>query len=312
MNFAKWRKAVVLIGMRMALVIVFSISLKSYAVAEEDALFASDFVGLNEEQTSFAERALEFMSRMEDMYFDRIDKMNGGSQIETRTKSTEYSDHNAKAARGLVIQKGGRAYNITKKPTRDFQRQTAWSRFYSVDMHAKSPLVGMIHAAFVIQFYSDGKSSIGGFLDVLPGATPEEDLAYMKEAMDAVYEKYEVDPKPHRELSCKGDDEAAAATDRRYRRKVACIGGSFYVQPMLTVTDENFRFVTEAYETLLDSYLTMAEKRADDPVTEEDIAKQDAMRLNWFEDRMFSDPFTTEVVPYEIWSLHSLPPEVKF
>ena len=43
-----------------------------------------------------------------------------------------------------------------------------------------------------------------------------------------------------------------------------------------------------------------------------EFAYQDAMRLNWFEDRMYSDPFTTEVVPYEIWSLHSLPPEVKF
>ena len=58
--------------------------------------------------------------------------------------------------------------------------------------------------------------------------------------------------------------------------------------------------------------LFIAEKRADDPFTDEDIAAQDAMRLNWFEDRLFSDPFTTEVVPYEIWSLHSLPPEIKF
>jgi coproporphyrinogen III oxidase len=81
---------------------------------------------------------------------------------------------------------------------------------------------------------------------------------------------------------------------------------------MLKVTEENFNFVTEAYATLLDSYLTLAEKRADDPFTDEDIAAQDAMRLNWTEDRLFSDPFTTDVVPYEIWSLHSLPPHVKF
>ena len=56
---------------------------------------------------------------------------------------------------------------------------------------------------------------------------PEEDLQYIKEAMDAAYERHGVDPKPHRELSCKGDDEAAAATNKTYRRKVACIGGSF-------------------------------------------------------------------------------------
>lgn len=303
----------VVLGKRLLLTFWLAASFGASALADDKSLFSSDYAGLNEEQAAYAARTLEFLSRMEEMYFGRIDKMNGGSsRNETRTANTEYADHNAKAARGPVIQKGGRAYNITKKPTRDFQKPTVWSRFYSLDMHAKSPLTGMIHAAFVVQFHQDGTDAIGGFLDVLPAAAPAEDLLYMKKAMDAVYEKYGVDPKPHRELSCKGDDKAAAATDHRYRREVACIGGSFYVQPMLAVTDENFRFVTEAFETLLDSYLTLAEKRADDPVTEEDIARQDAMRLNWFEDRMFSDPFTTKVVPYEIWSLHSLPPEVKF
>lgn len=297
---------------RTALALAYALSVNSVASAQQGDLFTSDFAGLNDEQTMFAERTLRFLSRMEDMYFGRIDKMNGGSDIEVRSVSNEYADYHAKAARGPVIQKGGRAFNVTKKPTREFQRQALWSRFFSVDMHAKSPLVGMIHAAIVVQFYPDGKSSIGGFLDVLPAATPEEDLLFMKEAMDAVYEKFGVDPKPHRELSCAGDDDAPAATNRRYRRKVACIGGSFYQQPLLTVTEENFRFVTEAYEALLDSYLTCAEKRADDPFTEEDVAAQEAMRLNWFEDRMYSDPFTTKVAPYEIWSLHSLPPEVKF
>ncbi len=201
----------------MMLAILLAIASLSPAWAKDDTLFTSDFAGLNEEQSAFAARALGFFSRMEEMYFGRVDKMNGSSEHETRIRSTEYLDHNAKAARGPVIQKGGRAYNIEKKPSRYFQRQAAWGRYYSLNMHAKTPLVGMIHAAFVIQFYADGKSSIGGFLDVLPGATPEEDLLYMKEAMDAVYEKYGVDSKPHRELSCKGDDEAAAPTDRRYR-----------------------------------------------------------------------------------------------
>ncbi|MGI9289697.1 MAG: coproporphyrinogen III oxidase [Gammaproteobacteria bacterium] len=284
----------------------------STALAEDDALFTSDFAGLDKEQEALARRSLEFLSRINNMYFSRIDKMNGGSEKESRFRSTEYADYNAKAARGPVIQKGGRLYSITKKPTRSFQKQTIWSRFFSVNMHAKSPYVGMVHNAFVIQFYEDGGSSIGGFLDVLPGATPEEDLLYIKERMDAVYEKHGVDPGPYRALSCKGDDEAAAATNKTYRRKVACIGGSFYLQPMLKVTEANFDFMTEAYETFLDSYLTMAEKHIDDPYTDKELALQDAMRLNWFEDRFFSDPFTRDVVPYEIWSLHSLPPVVKF
>jgi hypothetical protein len=36
------------------------------------------------------------------------------------------------------------------------------------------------------------------------------------------------------------------------------------------------------------------------------------MRRNWLEDRFFSDPYTGNVVPYEVWALSTLPPEVKF
>ena len=43
----------------------------------------------------------------------------------------------------------------------------------------------------------------------------------------------ELIPSRIEQLSCKGDDHAAAATNSTYRRKVACIGGSFYLQPML-------------------------------------------------------------------------------
>jgi coproporphyrinogen III oxidase len=297
MDIAGWLNRINAIGAALVIAILLAITSTPAALAEDDALFTSDFAGLNEEQTVLAARALEFLSRMNDMYFGRIDKMNGGSEKESRARSTEYADYNAKAARGSVVQKGGRLYSITKKPTRSFQKPTVWSRFFSVNMHAKSPLVGMPHNAFVIQFYEDGGSSIGGFLDVLPGAMPEEDLLYIKEAMDAVYARHGVDPEPHRALSCKGDDEAAAATVSTYRRKVACIGGSFYLQPMLTVTEQNFDFMTDAYETFLDSYLTMVEKRAGDPYTDEDLTAQDVTR---------------DVVPYEIWSLHSLPPEVKF
>ena len=175
MIFTGWSNWVNSISIGMILAIAFL----SPALAEDETLFTSDFAGLNEEQIVFAERALDFFARMEEMYFGRIDKMNGGSEIEIRTADTEYAEHNAKAARGPIIEKGGRAFNITLKPTRDFQRQALWSRFYSVDMHAKSPLVGMIHNAFVIQFYPDGSSTVGGFVDLLPGATPEEDLQFI-------------------------------------------------------------------------------------------------------------------------------------
>ncbi len=90
------------------------------------------------------------------------------------------------------------------------------------------------------------------------------------------------------------------------------VGGSFYLAPLPSVNEESFSFITEAYETMLSSYLEVVERRKDDSYTDEDLAAQDAMRKNWLEDRFFADPFTSSVTPYEAWSLYSLPPDVKF
>ena len=274
---------------------------------------SDDIEALNEEHASFAHRTLDFLDRMDTLFFDRAEELNGGLELQTKTMGTEYSDYDIKVTRGSVIEKGGRTINITKKPTRDFQKPNLWGRYYLIDAHPDSPLVGMLHAAFVIQFFPDGSSSIGGFLDVLQTAHKKEDLAFMKQALDEVYEKYGIDPEPHRKLSNEGHDEDDPLTmDSSRRRRTTMVGGSFYLAPLPSVNEESFSFITEAYETMLSSYLEVVERRKDDSYTDEDLAAQDAMRKNWLEDRFFADPFTSSVTPYEAWSLYSLPPDVKF
>jgi coproporphyrinogen III oxidase len=131
--------------------------------------------------------------------------------------------------------------------------------------------------------------------------------------MDKVYDKHGVDPSPHRRLSKEGHDEDdPLSVDNSKRRKTSMVGGSFYGNPLRAVNEPNFAFMTEAYETMLDAYLTVVERRANDPYTDADLVAQDEMRRNWLEDRFFSDPYTTSVTPYEAWSLYSLPPNVKF
>ena len=178
----------------------------------------------------------------------------------------------------------------------------------ALDTHPASPLTGTLHAAFVVQFYPDGSSTIGGWLDVMPGAMKSEDTEELKRVMDGIYAAHGADAAKHRELVCRGVEEEV----NPYRRKPACVGGSFYGRDMLSVSEENFRFVTEAYEAFVTTYLDLIERRKDGAFTDEDVRAQEAMRRNWFEDRMFADPFTTNVTPYEAWALYSLPPVVKF
>ena len=68
MFFSGWLNRITAIGAGIVVAILLAITSTSAALAEDDALFTSDFAGLNEEQTIFAARALDFFSRMEEMY----------------------------------------------------------------------------------------------------------------------------------------------------------------------------------------------------------------------------------------------------
>ena len=197
----------------------------------------------------------------------------------------------------------------TKKVRESYQTETHWSRFYSLDIHPKSPLVGMLHATVIMQFNKDGGSSMGGWLDVMPATRVEEDIAYLTKTMDNMFEKFGKDSKRNRELSCEGDP---MEFDESFRRQPACAGASFYGNPMMTVTRENFDFMTQSFDKFIDAYMDTVEKRQNDSFTDEDVAKQDRMRRRWLEDQLYADPFASRVVPYEVWSLANVPPTIKW
>ena len=199
---------------------------------------------------------------------------------------------------------------IVYEPTGEVQSPTVFGRYYGIDVHPKNPRLGMIHAAFLVQYYPDGTSAVGGTLNVLQGAAPEDDMAVMKAALDEVFEKHGVDSTPLRKRVCEGTE---MAVDKEFRRRLACVGASFFGYPMMSVNEENFLFMTEAWDTFVSAFLDIVEQRKDATYTDEDIAKQDAMRLNWFEDQMFADPYAASgITPYEVWSTSFTPPVVKF
>ncbi len=267
--------------------------------------------GLNEEQRAFAARYLVFLDDMDEKFFGRADRLNGGNRSdEKETMEFGYADYYVRVARGNVIEKIGRMTSRVYEPTSDIQRPTSFGRYYGIDVHAKSPLMGQVHAAVVLQYYPDGVSTLGGTLNLLKGGARKDDLDYVKRALDAVFEKHGRDPTPFRERVCNMGQEAAKPG---FHRKLACVGASFFGFPMMEVTEENFLFMTEIYETFIASYLDTLERRKNDPYTDEDIALQDAMRRNWFEDQAFGDPYSSGgVTPYEVWGRAYLPPVVKF
>lgn len=272
-----------------------------------DAETTPDMAKLTAENAALAARSLDFMDKMNDIYFDAADRLNGDqNRIEEQFIDNDSGTWDTRVARGPVMEKAGRILTVVKKPT--FQPESLWTRYFVMTVHPKTPLVGIMQASLIIQFYPDGTSALMGVIDVMVTAMSQEDLDEIKRAVEVVYQAHGVDGEKHRRKAC----EASPDQNHTYHRRSACVGGGFFGREMMSVNEENFNFYTEAYQTFVEAYLNVLERRKDDTYTEEDVSAQDAMRKNWFEDRLFVDPNTTQFTPYETWSLYSLPPTVKF
>ena len=87
---------------------------------------------------------------------------NGNTSDETFISDTKYSDFDVRVARGPVVEKIGRMISEGKMtaPGRGEKRKLLWGRFYSIDVHPKTPLVGMLHATLVLQIFEDGSIAV--------------------------------------------------------------------------------------------------------------------------------------------------------
>ena len=262
------------------------------------------------EQRELAEWFNAFLIQMDEKYFGRVAEMNGELVLNDREFSTEWSEHEVRVTRGAVMEKAGRLYSMGKKQRAERGgREIVWSRFYALDMHPRTPLVGMLHAAIVLQFFGDGSSYAGGWLGTMPGTRIEEDLGLLKHTTDDYFAAAAVDLAIFRRLVCKGTDD----TVPDFRRLPACVGASFYGPPVYRGdTGKTLDFIAGFYDLFVETYMDIVEKRANDPFTDANILAQDKMRKRWFMDQVFSDPYSSVQIPFEVHSFWNAAPVVKF
>ncbi len=266
-----------------------------------------------------AEDLITFMQASDDKYFAWVNKINEqnlpalGDQLindENFDWTTEYSDYNIRVVRGPVIEKTGRMLSAGKmtSPGRG-DKNLVWGRFYSIDIHPKTPLVGMLHATIVLQFFEDNSIGTGGWLDMMPGTRIPEDLEFLKQTTDDYFQKHNANTALYRRLVCKGTED----TIEYWRRKPSCSGVSFYGPPVFRDSGEkSYRFIKGMFNEFVDAYLQLVEKRMNDSFSKEDVLAQEIMRKRWLMDQLFSDPFASKIVPFEVWSAANVPPTIKF
>ena len=281
------------------------------AMAASTAM-ASDtrFDQLPPDQQKLAQRLDSFIARMDEKYFSRIEQLNGEAEFEQLLQDTEYSEYDIRVTRGPVIEKAGRMLARGKKtsPGRG-DGVLVWGRFYSLDIHPKTPLVGMLHATIVLQFFENGDAAVGGWLGVMPGTRIEADLDALRVLTDEHFARHDKRPDLYRRLICKGTQDTVS----EFRRQPACVGASFYGPPVYRDdTAMSYQFIEEMFDLFVGGYMDIVTRRAGESFTAEDLAAQDDMRRRWLIDQLFSDPFASKIVPFEIWSLANVPPVIKF
>ena len=266
-----------------------------------------------------AEDLITFMQTSDDKYFAWVNKINeqnlpehDGQTISDKNFdwTTEYSDYNIRVVRGPVVEKTGRMLSEGKmtSPGRG-DKKLVWGRFYSIDIHPKTPLVGMLHATLVLQFFEDNSIGTGGWLDMMPGTRIPEDLEFLKQTTDDYFAKHNADNALYRHLVCKGTED----TIEYWRRRPSCSGVSFYGPPVFRDSGErSYMFIKGMFTEFVDAYMQLVEKRMDDSFSEEDVLAQETMRHRWLIDQLFSDPFASKIVPFEVWSAANVPPTIKF
>ncbi len=274
--------------------------------ADDDARLAR----LSADDQALAREALAFMARMDEKYFGRVAELNGGAAFEDLRRSTDDTDYEVRVTRGPVVEKAGRMLAVGKKnqPGRG-GGEIIWSRFYSLDFHPSTPLVGMLHATIVVQFYEAGTSAAVGWVDVMPGTRVAEDLARLKAITDAHFEKHGRNVTPYRQLMLKGTEDTVS----EFRRRPSGSGVSFYGPPVFPGdAARSFRFVSELFDQFTGAYLDQVAQRHGQPVTDEDVLAQQRMRKRWLIDQLFSDPYSSALVPFEVWSFANVPPVIRF
>jgi coproporphyrinogen III oxidase len=265
-----------------------------------------DMAGLKPAEQALAKKHLAFIEKTKKDYFARIDKLNGaGNNIQTADVRTDSGIYPIQLARGPVVEKAGFFQALVTAEMPPFLTAPKWNRYLEIDVHAKNAKTPFLHLTMTFQFMADGSSNTGGWMDVLEGPKNPAEIDAIRARMDATMRKHGEDPKPYRDRILRKRE------DNPYRRHPAGAGFTLLPPPEREITEKTQAMLQDAFTTMLDAYLDLLEKQKDLPVTAEDIAAQEAMRKNWLEDQLFSDPFSGKLVPYSVWGLGNAPPTVK-
>ena len=292
-----------LLGLAVALGGAGSTALAAEQAIDAPAASGNSITNLDAPQAVLARQMLSFMDDLELRFFAAALKFNGSNTPELRVFDYDNAHYEVQVVRGDVIEKAGLMKTYAKKAIKPYVPEPLWQRYIEVDFHPRTPLVGQLHATLTCSFQASGKSIVAGYMDYTPAVWIDEDVLYIKNAVDRHFAAHGRDvERERRMLYQKAHKDILQA---------ACAGVAFF-PPSLALTADNLEFVTTTHTTIFNAYLDILERRRDEAYVADDLLAQKNMRRRWLEDHLFHDPVTKKMVPYEVWSFADQAPTINF
>lgn len=229
-------------------------------------------------------------------------RLNKTDQVETKQLELPVGSLDISVVRGAILEKAAisRLRLKTKNPATGEDTQFDIFQIKTYPTNPKIPIL-----LFNMENRVAGQDKFGGFLDVAPVATGQEDLSFLNAAIMEITAKHGVDYEPLRQKIVD-----VYKRDQWEKAVNAAIG------IRLELSDKEFGLVKEAGLKWLELYSKVVEKRANEPYDMKEEALMYSVRARILEFYMLKD-MSFEVVqklgvPLEDMALIHFAPTVKY
>ena len=243
-----------------------------------------------------------YYKEVKEVALEGVKRLNDTTQVEHRKWEVPVGSWEVHVVRGKVLEKATLSrlrLHMQNPLTGEDMRLEA----VQVKAYPASPKIPIL--LFNTEHRSAREDKLAGFLDVIPVASPEEDLHFLAGEIRKVIKKHGEEYEPLRRKI-----EDMYKMDHWENPLNAAIG------IRLELANEQFDLVKEAGLQWLSSYFTIAERRDKEPYARGDVALMDSIRTRIVEYYILGDisirVALKQGVPLEAMSLGTFAPTLRY
>ncbi len=216
-------------------------------------------------------RIVEFVNETKEYVIEKILRFAEGGNVEHELFSFEKGGADIAVIRGGYVEKASVShltFNQIKPPWVD---KPSDYMVFQAEIFPQNPLSPMGH--FNTEWSMEGPGPYNMNLDVFPAVRIDDDMDFMRSAMDRVAEKYSKDKKAIR--NGLDDHYNMQHWDRPLAEMAGC--------KLLDLKEDGLELFVDCYKSFFDAYMKTVYRRRDEPYSEKDSNLKHRRNGKWLE-----------------------------